>query len=133
MKIQHLGIVVTNLDESLLSLGLSRDSITETVHDPNQNNNLHFIFLKENDLWLELVEPLSSNSSVANFAKKNGMGLHHLAMSSDNLIETEKAYSKLEGAFVLGRYSIHVNSFGGDIKTLFIAVKGLILEFVKKT
>lgn len=131
MKIQHLGIVVSNVDEALLALGLNRDAITETVHDPNQKNNLHFIHLKENDLWLELVEPLEVNSSVANFAKKNGMGLHHLAMSSNDLEKTEKKYMEQEGAFVLGRYAINVKSFGGDIKTLFIAVKGLILEFVK--
>ncbi len=58
MKIQHLGVVVSNVDEALLALGLSREAITETVYDPNQKNNLHFIYLKENDLWLELVEPL---------------------------------------------------------------------------
>lgn len=131
MKIQHLGIVVSNVEESLLALGLNRDAITETVYDPNQNNNLHFIFLKENNLWLELVEPKDNSSSVANFALKNGMGLHHLAMSSNDLETTEKKYMEQTGAFVLGRYSIHVNSFGGNIKTLFIAVKGLILEFVK--
>lgn len=132
MKIQHLGIVVSDVNEALASLGLNRDSISETVHDANQKNNLHFIFLEKNNLWLELVEPLESKSSVANFAKKNGMGLHHLAMSSDNLKKTEEGYSKVSGAFVLGRYSIRVNSFGGEIRTLFIAVKGLILEFVEK-
>lgn len=131
MKIQHLGIVTSDVDETLRTFGLTREAISETVFDPNQCNNLHFIFLKENDLWLELVEPTSDKSSVGNFARKNGMGLHHLAMHSDDLEETEKVYMQHEGAFVLGRYSIHVKSFGGNIKTLFIAVKGVILEFVK--
>lgn len=131
MKIHHLGIVTSDVDEALLALGLQRTDITETVFDPNQKNNLHFIRLPENDLWLELVEPVSEDASTARFAKKNGIGLHHLALSSDNLTATESAYSARPGNFVLGRYAIDVASFGGSIKTLFVAVKGLILEFVK--
>jgi hypothetical protein len=131
MKIHHLGIVVTDVDDALQALGLDRSAITETVYDPGQKNNLHFIRLAENDLWLELVEPCADDASTARFAKKFGMGLHHLAMASDDLQQTEKAYAARPASFVLGRYQIDVQSFGGRIRTLFIAVKGLILEFVK--
>lgn len=131
MKIHHLGIVVSDVDEALIALGLTRLNITETVFDPNQKNNLHFIHLPENNLWLELVEPVSEDASTAKFAKKFSIGLHHLAMGADDLEEVEKAYLARPGNFVLGRYRINVDSFGGKIRTLFIAVKGLILEFVK--
>ena len=131
MKIHHLGIVVTDVDEALTALGLDRSAISETVYDPGQKNNLHFIHLPENDLWLELVEPRADDASTARFAKKFGMGLHHLAMASDDLECTETAYAARPASFVLGRYEIAVQSFGGRIRTLFIAVKGLILEFVK--
>lgn len=131
MKIHHLGIVTSDVDETLLALGLDRASIAETVFDSNQKNNLHFIHLPENDMWLELVEPVSDDASTARFAKKHGMGLHHLAMGSNNLENTESVYAARPGNFVLGRYAIDVPSFGGNIKTLFVAVKGLILEFVK--
>lgn len=130
MKIHHLGIVVSDVDEALASLGLDRSSIHETVHDPNQKNNLHIIYLPENNMWLELVEPTGPDSTTANFAKKFSLGLHHLAIGSDDLQLTEHAYAARPGNFVLGRYKIRVDSFGGKIRTLFIAVKGLILEFV---
>lgn len=131
VKIHHLGIVTPDIDEALLTLGLTRADITESVYDANQKNTLHFIFLKENNLWLEFVEPMDATSSVANFARKNGLGLHHLAMGSTDLAATEEKYKQQEGTFVLGRYAINVKSFGGNIKTLFVAVKGLILEFVQ--
>ena len=131
MKIHHIGIVVTDVDEALAALGLNRLNITETVFDPNQKNKLHFIHLPENNLWLELVEPVAENASTAKFAKKFSIGLHHLAMGTEDIEAEEAIYSVRPGNFVLGRYQISVDSFGGKIQTLFIAVKGLILEFVK--
>lgn len=131
MKIHHIGIVVSDVDEALSALGLDRSNISEVVFDPNQKNNLYFIHLPENDLWLELVEPVSDDASTARFAQKNGLGLHHLAIGTDQIEKVEAQYSARSGSFVLGRYAINVNSFGGQIRTLFIAVKGLILEFVK--
>lgn len=130
MKIHHLGVVVSDVDEALTAFGLDRSAIFETVYDSNQKNNLHIIHLPDNDMWIELVEPLALDSSTANFAKKFGIGLHHLALSSNDISVTEKTYAARRGNFVLGRYRISVDSFGGKIRTLFIAVKGLILEFI---
>lgn len=131
MKIHHLGIVVSDLDEALQALGLSRADVKETVYDPNQKNNLHFVYLEENKLWLEFVEPTAPDASTAKFAKKFGIGLHHLAMGTSDIDAVEKDYAARPENFVLGRYRIEVASFGGRIRTLFVAIKGLILEFVK--
>lgn len=130
MKIHHLGVVTSNVEEALKIFGLTRSDIKETVYDPNQDNNLHFIHLEQNNLWLELVEPMSEKASTHKFAKKHEIGLHHIAREQ-NLQEAEEQFQKMEGAFPLGRYAIDVKSFGGKIKTLFIAIKGLIVEFVE--
>ena len=131
MKIHHLGLVTSDVDETLIALGLERSDISESVYDPVQKNRLHFIHIRDNDLWLELVEPMAQDASTAKFAAKFGMGLHHLAFGSDDLEATEKSYAARPSNFVLGRYQISVEAFGGKIRTLFIAAKGLILEFVK--
>lgn len=130
MKIHHLGIVVSDVDEALTALGLDRSDIKETVYDDNQKNNLHFIYLSDNDMWIELVEPVAPGSSVNTYAKKIGLGLHHLSLCSNNFKSIEKNYTNRLGNFTLGRYRIEVDSFGGKIRTLFIAAKGLILEFI---
>ncbi len=101
------------------------------IQDPIQKNKLHFIYLKKNDLWLELVEPMAETASTHKFAKKFGIGLHHLGMGSEDLELSEKNYVNQNGAFPIGRYQLEVNSFGGKIRTLFIAIKGLIIEFVE--
>jgi hypothetical protein len=131
VKIQHLGIVVSDLDETLAALGLDRSMVAETVHDPVQQNDLHFVYLAGNDCWLELVEPKSPTASTAKFAEKFGMGLHHLGFETRDLAHAESLHADREGAFTLGRYHIEVKSFGGRIRTLFVAVKGLILEYVQ--
>jgi len=131
LKIHHIGIVTSDMDEALTALDLDRNNVSEVVFDPIQKNNLYFIHLPENDLWLELIEPMSDDASTVRFAQKNGLGLHHLEIGTDELEAVEAEYQTRPGAFVLGRYTITVNSFGGQIRTLFIAVKGLILEFVK--
>jgi hypothetical protein len=131
MKIHHLGVVTADVAETLRAFRLRPEDIVETVYDPVQKNNLHFIRLVENDMWLELVEPLASDASTARFAKKFGIGLHHMAMSSDDLDTEVSSYADMPGAFPLGRYGISVQSFGGRIRTLFVAIKGLIIEFVK--
>jgi len=132
MRIQHIGLVVSDLDETLAALGLTRAHVTESVHDPVQDNTLHFVHLPVNNLWLEFVEPMSERASIAKFAAKFGMGLHHLGFDSADLVASEQLHASREGAFTLGRYQIEVRSFGGRIRTLFVAVRVLILEYVKR-
>jgi len=131
VKIHHLGIVVSDIEEALVSLGLQRSDIAEEIYDENQKNKLYFIHVPDNNMWLELVEPVDKDSTTAKFAKKFTIGLHHLAMENDDLTEVENKYTSRVGNFVLGKYQIKVDSFGGTINTLFVAVKGMILEFVK--
>ncbi|TFG61601.1 MAG: hypothetical protein E4H32_07140 [Nitrospirales bacterium] len=131
MKIHHLGIVVSDVDEALEALGIGREEIVETVYDPIQKNNLHIIPLKGNNLWIELIEPTAPDSSTYNFAKKFSLGLHHLSLESGNLEKAESSHSMRSGNFPIGRYSISMQSFGGAVRTLFVAVKGLILEYIK--
>lgn len=132
MKIHHLGIVTTNVFDTLTALGLERESITEVVEDTNQMNRLHFIFIEENNLWLELVEPLNEKSSTYKFAKKNVVGLHHVAFANSNLDILKSEIYERPQTYFLGSYEIEVESFGGKIKTLFAAFNGLLIEFVEK-
>tara|TARA_Y100000590_G_scaffold253700_1_gene284968 strand:+ start:274 stop:693 length:420 start_codon:yes stop_codon:yes gene_type:complete len=131
MKIHHLGLVSNNIEGLIKSLNINKSSISETINDPVQNNKLQFIYLSENKLWLELIEPSNEKSTTYKFVKKNGQGLHHIGVTCDSIEQVENSYSNLEDALVVGRYDINVKSFGGNIKTLFMVIKGLIIEFVK--
>ena len=131
MKIHHLGIVIKNMPDALLALDKSLDDVLEKVADHEQNNNLYFLHLPENNLWIELVEPMNEQSTVTTFLKKNGMALHHIGLQITDLAQIEESYRNRKGAFLLGAYNIFVRSFGGNLKTRFVFVNGLLLEYVQ--
>ena len=84
MKIDHLGIAVKSISDSLafycdgLELELSG---TETVED----QGVHVALLPVGESRIELLEPVSSESPVGRFIAKRGEGLHHICYEVDNL------------------------------------------------
>lgn len=79
MKINHIGIVVKNIEKSKqLYIKMGYSIMTETIYDLYQNNRI--LFLRLNDYPpLELIEPLDSMSSVYNFPP----GYHHICYEKD--------------------------------------------------
>ena len=129
-KIHHLALVTNNLELTLNSLNIKKSDIQEVFIDHEQKNTLYFVYIEENNLWLEIIVPTNENSTTYNFAKKFGLGLHHLGFTTNNLEETEKNYVSRPMVFKIGNYKNKVECFGGEISTVFVAIKGLILEFV---
>jgi methylmalonyl-CoA/ethylmalonyl-CoA epimerase len=89
MKIDHLGIAVRSLKESLpfyedvLGLEVVR---TEVVDD----QGVTVALLPAGDSRIELLQPLSDDSVVGRFLARRGEGLHHICY------EVEDLQSKLE-------------------------------------
>lgn len=85
-KIDHIGIAVRDLEESLKfyrdRLGLTVKGI-ETV--PGQKVRVAFLPLGESNV--ELLEPTDAASPVARYIEKNGEGIQHLAFRVSNLEE----------------------------------------------
>lgn len=129
-KIHHISLVTNDVELALKTFNLTKSDIKETYVDAYQKNRLYFIYFEQNDLWFEIVEPIDKNSTTYNFAQKMGLGLHHLGIATDNLELTEKEYTERPFVYKIGNYTNNVKSFGGEISTVFVAIKGLILEFV---
>ena len=83
-NIDHIGIVVNNIQESLsfwqTSLGIEPHGTQEV---PQQK--LKTAFLPVGDTEIELLESTSPDSSVAKFLEKHGEGLHHIAIRVDDI------------------------------------------------
>ena len=94
-NIDHIGIAVANLQESLsfweTSLGIELHGIEEVAEQ-----NVRTAFLPVGDTEIELLEPTSADSSVARFIEKHGEGLHHIAIRVDD-IEAALAEMKAKG------------------------------------
>jgi methylmalonyl-CoA/ethylmalonyl-CoA epimerase len=86
MKVDHIGIAVKNLDETLkfytdiLGLTLQGTEIVEA-------QKVRVAFLPVGDTEIELLESTSEDGPIAKFIEKNGEGVQHIAFKVDNLEE----------------------------------------------
>lgn len=83
-RIDHIGIAVRQLDTALLFytevLGLTLLGI-ETV----ESEGVRVAFLKIGDVKLELLEPLSPQSTIAHYIEKYGEGVHHITLETSQI------------------------------------------------
>ena len=87
-KIDHIGIVVPNIEKALEhyknvfnKIG-SKPIISET-------QNVKISFIQFSNIKLELIEPISEKSPISNFLKKNPLGgMHHVGLEVDDLSNT---------------------------------------------
>jgi methylmalonyl-CoA/ethylmalonyl-CoA epimerase len=86
-NVEHIGIAVEHLEEAIqyyeTILGLTCYSIEEV---PDQK--VRTAFFKIGEIKIELLEPLSDESTVAKFLEKKGPGLHHIAFAVNGLRAT---------------------------------------------
>ena len=85
--IEHLGIAVKNLDESIKYyqevLGLECYSIEEV-----KDQKVRTAFFKLGDTKLELLESTDPEGPIGKFVEKKGEGIHHIAFAVE---DTQKA------------------------------------------
>lgn len=95
LKLDHIGIAVKNLDETLSFyrdvLGLECQG-TEVVEE----QKVKVAFLPVGDTEVELLESTSEDGPIAKFIEKNGEGMQHMAFKVDD-IEEAIEYMKSKG------------------------------------
>ena len=93
LKLDHIGIAVSNLEESLKLyteiLGMKLHG-TETVEE----QKVKVAFLPLGDTELEFLESTSPDGPIAKFIEAKGQGIQHLAFKVENV---EKALEELKG------------------------------------
>ena len=85
-KIDHLGIAVRSLDESVKyyenALGLKCEHVEEV-----ESQKVRTAFFDVGGTHIELLEPTSAESPIAAFLEKRGEGIHHIAFASDAILD----------------------------------------------
>ena len=86
IKIDHIGIAVKNLDETLKFyrdvLGLEVEG-TEVVED----QKVKVAFLPVGDTEIELLESTADDGPIARHIERSGEGVQHIAFKVDNIQE----------------------------------------------
>ena len=84
MKIDHIGVVVHDIQEALkayeAALGLP---LREVMEVPDQEVEVAFLPVGESNV--ELVQPTSSDTGVARFLEKRGEGIHHVCIEVEDI------------------------------------------------
>jgi methylmalonyl-CoA/ethylmalonyl-CoA epimerase len=86
MRVDHIAIAVKNVEEALKNYKniLHIDKI-EMEEVPNEK--VRVVMLNLEDTRIELLEPTAENSPISKFLNEKGEGIHHIAITADNIEE----------------------------------------------
>jgi methylmalonyl-CoA/ethylmalonyl-CoA epimerase len=126
MRIDHIAIAVNNVEEALKNyqniLKIKKIDIEDVP-----NEKVRVAMLKLEDSRIELMEPMANDSPISKFLREKGEGIHHIAITADN-IEEDVALAKKNGMRFLGE--IRSGSYGRKITFIHPkSLNGVLTEF----
>ena len=126
-RIDHVGIVVKNTEEVLSAFSnLFGFKIFEKLETPEFKSTL----ISKEDVTIELIEPISSEGTVAKFLERGG-GLHHISLRVDDIDKEIKAL-KAKGARLLSEEPIEATK---EARVMFVhpnSTKGTLIELIHR-
>lgn len=83
MKFDHVGIAVKDIDATLKTLRLL--GLAPGERGVVSQFQVEVCMLSLGNAQIELLQPLSPESTIAKFIEKRGEGLHHIALTVPNI------------------------------------------------
>ena len=129
MEFDHAGVAT---DDAAETAALFSDLLgAETVHEEtDEERGMGFVFLDLGNGYIEVIEPLDDESTIADYVAENDGGLHHVAFATDD------AMAALDHAREMGIETIddepRPGAWGHDIAFLHPRdTAGVLVEFVE--
>lgn len=126
MRVDHIAIAVNDANKALENYKkiLKIDNI-DVEEVPNEK--VKVVMLNLEDTRLELIEPLEDSSPISKFLKERGEGIHHIAITADE-IENDVNHAKGNGMRFLGE--LRTGSYGRKITFIHPkSLNGVLVEF----
>ena len=130
-KIDHIAIAVHNLESALETFGNVLGCAPGAIRiEEVASEKVRVAFISLGESKIELLEPLNDDSPIAKFLAKNGEGMHHIALATDDIEEERERLA-----------SLNINPLGppkegaGGKKIMFLHPKQtnrVLLEFAQK-
>jgi methylmalonyl-CoA/ethylmalonyl-CoA epimerase len=111
MRIDHIAIAVNSVDEALKDYQ-SVLNIDRLEFEVVPNEKVKVAMLELEDTRIELMEPTSHDSPIKKFLNERGEGIHHIAITADD-IEKDVAKASAKGMKMLG--GLRSGSYGRRI------------------
>ena len=113
-RLNHIAIAVPNITKASCmwqkALG-ANVSQPQTLHE----HGVKIVFIESPNTKVELLEPLSENSPISNFLKKNpNGGMHHICYEVSNLKSVSKKLKKV-GATIIGDGNPKIGAHGNPV------------------
>lgn len=131
-KIEHIGIVVRDIEKSLKKytslLGLKLEELEE-VNIENVINRVAFLPVGPTNI--ELVQTTAKTGLAADFLRERGEGIHHIALEVEDL---EKTFDELRAQGVQFVWDKIIDGSRGSKVAFFKAEEfnGVYIELVQK-
>lgn len=126
MRVDHIAIAVKNVEEALKNYQkiLNVDHL-EIEEVPTEKVRVAMLILQ--DTRIELMEPTSADSPISKFLQERGEGIHHIAITADD-IEKDVARASANGMKMLG--GLRTGSYGRRITFIHPkSLHGVLTEF----
>jgi methylmalonyl-CoA/ethylmalonyl-CoA epimerase len=126
MRVDHIAIAVKNIEEALKNYQkiLTVDEL-EIEEVPTEKVKVAMLMLE--DTRIELMEPTSPDSPISKFLEERGEGIHHIAITADD-IEKDVARASANGMKMLG--GLRIGSYGRRITFIHPkSLHGVLTEF----
>jgi len=128
MILHHVGIVVKNLEKAIDKYQKSFNTVSSlTVYDDIQKSKLALVSIGTE--IVELIEPASNDSPVANFLKKINGGIHHLCFETEDIQSDIKAFRE-KGALIVCKPVPAILFNGRKVCFLYFG-DGLLIELLE--
>src|ERR671914_2957623 len=126
MRIDHIAIAVKSVDEAVKDYQ-SVLNIDQLEFEVVPNEKVKVAMLELQDTRIELMEPTSSDSPIKKFLNERGEGIHHIAITADD-IEKDVAKASAKGMKMLG--GLRSGSYGRKITFIHPkSLHGVLTEF----
>ncbi len=130
IKVDHIGIAVTDLDNAL---SFYRDQLGLVLGGEEEvpEQKVKVVFLHIGETRLELLQSTDPEGPVAKFIEKRGQGIQHIGIGVDNIEETLEELKK-KGAKLIDEQP---RIGAGGAKIAFVHPKstaGVLLEICQR-
>ena len=130
IRLHHVGYVVRSIKETAdrIAQSVAASWDEKIIQDPLQDAKVAFLVgIAQEFPLVELVEPASAGSPVANFLKRGG-GLHHLCYEVESL-DKQLEFSRTIGGIIV-RPPLPAVAFDRRRIAWVYTKDGLLLEFL---
>jgi methylmalonyl-CoA/ethylmalonyl-CoA epimerase len=101
--VNHVGLVVPNIEEFLAANDVRYKAFQRTVPVVNERQRVREAFITDGSTVIELLEPMGEGSPLRSFLNKNsGGGLVHICFECDDIKEGMQSVTRAGGLAISG-------------------------------